>query len=230
MKLLSYCRMGETSFGIGKKDGVIDLGQRLKNKLPDKTISNFLSIFDFKYLERFTNLSVDYFYSDITFLPVIPNPNKILCIGLNYEKHRIETKREVSGYPTIFTRFPDTQVAHNQFLVKPNASNRFDFEGELAVIIGKGGRYISEDSAMDHIAGYSCYNDGSIRDIRYTLAGRGYIWEFFWNEWQYNRSSFFQFFGDGVTRPVHNEFFRVFLMNGVIGLMLFIFFFLTILY
>ena len=61
MKLLSYCRMGETSFGIGKKDGVIDLGLRLKNKLPDKTISNFLSIFDFKYLERFVNLSVDYF-------------------------------------------------------------------------------------------------------------------------------------------------------------------------
>ena len=65
------------------------------------------------------------------------NPNKILCIGLNYEKHRIETKREVSGYPTIFTRFPDTQVAHNQFLVKPNTSDRFDFEGELAVIMEK---------------------------------------------------------------------------------------------
>ena len=82
MKLLSYCRMGETSFGIGKKDGVIDLGLRLKNKLPDKTISNFLSIFDFKYLERFANLSVDYFYSDIAFLPVIPNPNKIESIIL----------------------------------------------------------------------------------------------------------------------------------------------------
>ena len=96
MKLLSYCRMGETSFGIGKKDGVIDLGLRLKNKLPDKTISNFLSIFDFKYLERFANLSVDYFYSDITFLPVIPNPNKILCIGLNYEKHRIDRLLKLS--------------------------------------------------------------------------------------------------------------------------------------
>jgi 2-keto-4-pentenoate hydratase/2-oxohepta-3-ene-1,7-dioic acid hydratase in catechol pathway len=164
MKLLSYCRMGETSFGIGKKDGVIDLGLRLKNKLPDKTISNFLSIFDFKYLERFANLSVDYFYSDITFLPVIPNPNKILCIGLNYEKHRIETKRDVAGHPTIFTRFADTQVAHNQYLVKPNASDRFDFEGELAIIIGKGGRNIPKETAMNHIAGYSCYNDGSIRD------------------------------------------------------------------
>ena len=72
MKLLSYCRMGETSFGIGKKDGVIDLGLRLKNKLPDKTISNFLSIFDFKYLERFANLSVDYFYSCLLYTSPSP--------------------------------------------------------------------------------------------------------------------------------------------------------------
>ena len=83
---------------------------------------------------------------------------------MNYEKHRIETKREESGFPTIFTRFSDSQVAHNQYLVKPNASDRFDFEGELAVIIGKGGRNIQEKDAMNHIAGYSCYNDGSIRD------------------------------------------------------------------
>ena len=164
MKLLSYSRKGEVSFGIGKSNGLIDLGERLKNKLPAKTIISFLTFFGHDFLEQFVNHPVDFSYSDITFLPVIPRPNKILCIGLNYEKHRIETKREVSGYPTIFTRFPDTQVAHNQFLVKPNASDRFDFEGELAVIIGKGGRYISEDSAMDHIAGYSCYNDGSIRD------------------------------------------------------------------
>ena len=144
MKLLSYSRKSEVSFGIGKSNGLIDLGERLKNKLPAKTINNFLTFFSHDFLEKFVNHPVDFSYSDITFLPVIPRPNKILWIGLNYEKHRIETKREVSGYPTIFTRFPDTQVAHNQFLVKPNASDRFDFEGELAVIIGKGGRYISE--------------------------------------------------------------------------------------
>ena len=152
MKLLSYCRKGEVSFGIGKSNGLIDLGERLKNKLPAKTITNFLTFFGHEFLEQFVNHPIDFSYSDITFLPVIPSPNKILCVGLNYEKHRIETKREVSGYPTIFTRFPDTQVAHNQFLVKPNTSDRFDFEGELAVIIGKGGRHISEDTAMDHIA------------------------------------------------------------------------------
>ena len=164
MKLLSYSRKGEVSFGIGKSNGLIDLGERLKNKLPAKTIINFLTFFGHDFLEKFVNHPVDFSYSDITFLPVIPRPYKILCIGLNYEKHRIETKREVSGYPTIFTRFPDTQVAHNQFLVKPNASDRFDFEGELAIIIGKGGRNIPKETALNHIAGYSCYNDGSIRD------------------------------------------------------------------
>ena len=164
MKLLSYSRKGEVSFGIGKSNGLIDLGERLKNKLPAKTIINFLTFFGHDFLEKFVNHPVDFSYSDITFLPVIPRPNKILCIGLNYEKHRIETKRDVAGHPTIFTRYADTQVAHNQYLVKPNASDRFDFEGELAIIIGKGGRNISKETAFNHIAGYSCYNDGSIRD------------------------------------------------------------------
>ena len=164
MKLLSYSRNGEVSFGIGKSNGLIDLGERLKNKLPTKSIINFLTFFGHDFLEKFVNYPVDFSYSDISFLPVIPNPNKILCIGLNYEKHRIETKRDVAGHPTIFTRYADTQVAHNQYLVKPNASDRFDFEGELAIIIGKGARNIPKETALNHIAGYSCYNDGSIRD------------------------------------------------------------------
>ena len=164
MKLVSFLRLGEVTFGVEKNHGIIDLGERLKNKMRTKSIIELLNTDLMPLEEDLENLSPDYSFSDITFLPVIPDPGKILCIGLNYEKHRIETKREESGYPTIFTRFSDTQVAHNQYLVKPNASDRFDFEGELAVIIGKGGRNIQEKDAMNHIAGYSCYNDGSIRD------------------------------------------------------------------
>ena len=164
MKLVSFLRLGEVTFGVEKNHGIIDLGERLKNKMRTKSIIEFLNTDLMPLEEDLENLSPDYSFSDITFLPVIPDPGKILCIGLNYEKHRIETKREESGYPTIFTRFSDSQVAHNQYLVKPNASDRFDFEGELAVIIGKGGRNIQEKDAMNHIAGYSCYNDGSIRD------------------------------------------------------------------
>ena len=164
MKLLSFFRLGEPSFGIEKDSGIVDLGERLKNKIKTKSIVDFLTIDSVSHIDEFENLSPDYSLVDITFLPVIPRPNKIMCIGLNYEKHRIETKREKAGYPTIFTRFADSQTAHNQFLVKPDKSDRFDFEGELAIIIGKGGKNIPETEAMKHIAGYSCYNDGSIRD------------------------------------------------------------------
>ena len=82
------------------------------------------------------------------------------------EKHRVETKRPESEFPTIFTRFPDTQVAHRESVIKPSVSERVDFEGELAVIIGKGGKNISESEAMESVIGFSCYNDVSIRDYQ----------------------------------------------------------------
>ncbi len=97
-------------------------------------------------------------------LPVIPNPGKILCVGLNYKTHVAETKRADSEYPSIFTRFADSLTAHNAPLPRPKETQRFDFEGELAVIIGKGGRNITQAQAFEHIAGYACFNDGSARD------------------------------------------------------------------
>lgn len=102
--------------------------------------------------------------ADVRLLPPIPDPGKIFCIGVNYDDHRIETGRAKMDHPTVFTRWADTQVAHEQPLVRPLASERFDFEGELAVVIGKGGRRIAKADAMAHVAGYACYNDGSIRD------------------------------------------------------------------
>ena len=104
--------------------------------------------------------------ADITFLPVIPDPGKIFCIGLNYEKHRKETERPEVQYPTIFTRFAESQVAHREAVIKPILSDRVDFEGELAVVIGKGGKNISSEEALQSIAGYTCYNDVSIRDYQ----------------------------------------------------------------
>jgi 2-keto-4-pentenoate hydratase/2-oxohepta-3-ene-1,7-dioic acid hydratase in catechol pathway len=97
-------------------------------------------------------------------LPVIPNPAKILCVGLNYKSHVAETKRSDSEHPSIFTRFADSLTAHNAPLPRPKETQRFDFEGELAVIIGKGGRNIPQAQAFEHIAGYACFNDGSARD------------------------------------------------------------------
>ena len=95
---------------------------------------------------------------------MIPNPDKIFCVGLNYETHRKETGRAVVEHPTIFGRFANTQTAHLQPIRRPRVSTNLDFEGELALVIGKPGRYIARDAAREHIAGYACYNDGSIRD------------------------------------------------------------------
>lgn len=105
-----------------------------------------------------------YMAKDVRLLPLIPNPNKILCVGLNYATHVAETGREQKQFPAIFTRWPDTLIADGDPLVRPKESSYFDYEGELAVVIGKGGRRISKDKAMEHIAGYSIFNDGSVRD------------------------------------------------------------------
>ncbi|WP_037504260.1 fumarylacetoacetate hydrolase family protein [Sphingobium bisphenolivorans] len=102
--------------------------------------------------------------SNIVLLPVIPNPGKILCVGLNYATHVKETGREQKEHPAIFTRWADTLIAAGDPLVRPRESVRFDYEGELAVIIRKGGRRISREQAFDHIAGYSIFNDASARD------------------------------------------------------------------
>ncbi len=97
-------------------------------------------------------------------LPVIPNPGKILCVGLNYKSHVAETKRADSEHPAMFTRYADSLLAHGAPMPKPRHTQRFDFEAELAVIIGKGGRAIPQAQAFEHIAGYACFNDGTARD------------------------------------------------------------------
>lgn len=104
--------------------------------------------------------------SDVTLLPPIPRPSKILCIGLNYRDHSAESGFEVPTYPAVFARFANSLIAHGDAMIRPNASNLLDYECELAVVIGKGGRHIREADALAHIAGYSLFNDGSVRDFQ----------------------------------------------------------------
>ena len=106
-----------------------------------------------------------YSLDEITLLPPIPNPGKIFCIGLNYVTHVNETGLgKDAKYPVVFTRFADTLVAHGEPMLRPAISEKFDYEGELALIISKAGRAIPEQDAFNYIAGYSCFNDGSVRD------------------------------------------------------------------
>ncbi|HQS95795.1 MAG: 5-carboxymethyl-2-hydroxymuconate isomerase [Novosphingobium sp. 17-62-19] len=102
--------------------------------------------------------------ADVRLLPVVPNPDKIFCVGLNYATHVAETGRDQKEFPAIFTRWADSLVADGEPLVRPPETTRFDYEGELAVVIGKGGRRIPRATALDHVAGYSVFNDGSVRD------------------------------------------------------------------
>ena len=163
MKLVSFSKQAVTGFGALLDDGIIDLTNKLEDgvdSLRGAIAADLLS----KAGEYSKGRSTDFAQSEVTLLPVIPDPDKIICIGVNYEKHRAETKRPEVSYPTIFTRFADSQIAHRQALIKPTISDRFDFEGEMAVIMGNGGRNIPEASAMNHVAGYACYVDGSVRD------------------------------------------------------------------
>jgi 2-keto-4-pentenoate hydratase/2-oxohepta-3-ene-1,7-dioic acid hydratase in catechol pathway len=102
--------------------------------------------------------------ADVTLLPPVPDPAKILAIGLNYAEHRAEGGEPEVSYPTIFTRFPDSQVGHGERLRRPDASDKYDYEGELAVVIGRPCFGVAEQDAMSYVAGYSAYNDGSVRD------------------------------------------------------------------
>jgi 2-keto-4-pentenoate hydratase/2-oxohepta-3-ene-1,7-dioic acid hydratase in catechol pathway len=103
----------------------------------------------------------------IELLPILPRPNKLICIGLNYADHSAESGFQVPTYPTVFARYMNSLVAHGAPIIRPVVSEQLDYEGELAVIIGKGGRHIGAEAALDHVAGYSIFNDASIRDYQF---------------------------------------------------------------
>jgi 2-keto-4-pentenoate hydratase/2-oxohepta-3-ene-1,7-dioic acid hydratase in catechol pathway len=175
MKLVSF--VNGCGYGIVKDDAVIDLRRRFGDRLP--TLRALLSAGALLEAERASRTaSPDFPLDALELAPVIPNPDKIICIGLNYRDHVAETGRTVTEKPALFARFSGSQVGHLQPLVKPAISDEFDYEGELAVVIGKPGRHIPADRALEYVAGYSCYNEGSVRDWqRHTsqfLAGKSF--------------------------------------------------------
>jgi 2-keto-4-pentenoate hydratase/2-oxohepta-3-ene-1,7-dioic acid hydratase in catechol pathway len=103
----------------------------------------------------------------VRYLPPIPNPPKILCVGLNYVDHAAESPYEMPKAPTMFLRVNTTLVAHKQPLIRPRASEQFDYEGEMVVVIGKRGRHVSKDKALSLVAGYSIFNEASVRDWQF---------------------------------------------------------------
>ena len=100
-------------------------------------------------------------------LPPFPTPPKIICVGLNYRDHSAESGFKQPDYPTLFTRFATSLVGHGAPVVRPKVSDKFDYEGELVAVVGKGGRHIAKDGALAHVAGYSIFNDVSVRDYQF---------------------------------------------------------------
>ena len=163
MKLISFEHHNTPAYGIVKGDDVLDLTPLLGTQAPDLKTLIAKDLLDAAAQAASSNKAT-LKLSQLTLLPVIPNPGQIFCIGLNYGEHVRETGREITEVPTIFLRLPASQVGHGQDILRPAESNRLDYEAEIAIVIGKGGRRIQEAEAWDHIAGYSCYNDGSVRD------------------------------------------------------------------
>ncbi|CAG4894750.1 fumarylacetoacetate hydrolase family protein [Paraburkholderia saeva] len=103
----------------------------------------------------------------LTFLPPLRRPPKILCVGLNFSDHSKESNFEQPDYPTMFLRLHTSLVAHNAPIVRPRVSDSLDYEGEIAVVLGKGGRHIRKEDALSHVAGYALFNDASVREYQF---------------------------------------------------------------
>lgn len=169
MKLMSYLRAGRETWGVVIGDGVADLSQRTGCA----TLADFIASPAFAQRDALMEgLQADAKLSDVVFLPVIPRPEKIVCAVRNYMDHHQEVlaagmQRELSEQPPIFLRVWRSQTAHGAPIIRPKVSDSLDWEGELAVIIGQGGRDIAEADAWKHVAGYSCYNDASVREWQF---------------------------------------------------------------
>ena len=163
MKLLSFAADGKEWFGVARDDGIVTLNDKIGQ--PDLRAA--LAAGALEAMRRAAkDAAPDRRLDDIKFLPVIPKPGKILCAGLNYRSHVAEMGRELPKQPSMFLRCADTLVGHGGKMIRPAVSDNFDFEGELALVIGKAGRHISPETALDHVAGYTCFVDGSVRDYQ----------------------------------------------------------------
>ncbi len=164
MKLASFELEGRAAYGAVRGDAVLDLSARFADRWPDLrallAADGVAAARDALAEGGLPEAALD----AVRLLPPIPNPGRILCVGLNYDEHRRETGRPELAYPTLFVRFSSTLVGHGAPLVVPRESSRLDFEGELAVVIGRGGRRIAAARALEHVAGYSCFNDATVRD------------------------------------------------------------------
>jgi 2-keto-4-pentenoate hydratase/2-oxohepta-3-ene-1,7-dioic acid hydratase in catechol pathway len=161
MKVASFSRDGRATYGILRDGAVFEAGGEWRERYPD--LRSVLAAAELPALaENCDDRGLP--PGDLAFLPLVPNPDKILCVGVNYRPHVEEMGREVPSWPVVFVRFAGSMTGHERPLIRPRVSEQFDFEGELAVIIGRPARHVRASDAFDYIAGYTCLMDGSVRD------------------------------------------------------------------
>lgn len=177
MKIASYRRAdGVASYGVVEGAGLIDMGPGLGGRYA--TLRCVLAADALEEVAAAAKGAAgDLRLDDVTLLPPIADPEKIVCVGKNYRGHAAEAGAGIPEHPTLFLRLTNTLVPHGGAMIRSRLSADFDYEGELAVIIGKAGRHIAPSDAMRHVAGYSCFNDGSFRDVQFkhsTTAGKNF--------------------------------------------------------
>jgi 2-keto-4-pentenoate hydratase/2-oxohepta-3-ene-1,7-dioic acid hydratase in catechol pathway len=161
---------GRQTYGVVREDGVVDLGRRLGARFP--TLKSVIAAGWPPEVASATRGPADYSEGQISYLPPVPDPPHIWCLALNYVEHHDEVQsagrvQELPKQPALFMRWADTFAGHKHPLLHPGVSEQFDYEGELAVVIGKPGRNIAESEAFQHVAGYTILNDGSVRDWQF---------------------------------------------------------------
>ena len=176
MRLASFRASGRDSYGAVVEGGIVDLGRRLGERYP-----TLRAVIAGDALGRFSGeiatAKPDFTLAEAALLPPITDPDKIICAGRNYRAHAAEAGGAPPENPQVFLRLVNTLVAHGQPMVCPKISGDFDYEGELALIIGKPGRHIAKADALSHVFGYTLFNDGSIRDIQFKhsiAAGKNF--------------------------------------------------------
>jgi len=177
MKLVSFTMSGGSSWGVATGTGVIDMGRRLGGRYPSLRALLAADAIP-AAAEAARTAKPDHALSEIALLPPIPDPDKIICLGNNYRAHVLEGGNRIPEHPQLFIRLANSLVGHGAPIIVPKISRELDYEVELAVVIGRGGRHIPKARALAHVAGYTCFHDASVRDIQLTHsldAGKNFI-------------------------------------------------------
>ncbi len=159
MRCASFLTEGRQSYGVIRGEAAFEVSARFRAEYPD--LQSVLR--DGALEELATNLDPNA-AEGVRFLPPIPKPDKVLCVGVNFRPHVEEMGRDIPKHPVVFVRFSNSLVGHAEPIIRPDASRQYDYEGELAIVIGRRARAVTADHALDYVAGYLPFFDGSVRD------------------------------------------------------------------